>query len=899
MGLIPTEGESPTVRCESLRISYLDPLSKTGERLTEDVFIDPRDSWCDGGDTLLVSAHALQSLQHALDRESKYAKGTTDTVDKCRHDYLRELHYLLEELKRLSDSNPQFAPEIKATLEKVGGVQEEGEGFGATLSPEDAECIAASVGPREAADKELVDQLQDAKLGTDDELTMRLLLKKLRDATQSLMKERDRLRKILGPLDGDSSKMIEALLAAAEGEGATLCDIVVGVQDAAKTEQGKQDVEDAATDHLRDKHARLAAQLAELEPKVERWRATLAEMEEREAKIWDLTEEVTATQALVDEKEAQGPQQPDDALLLKEAMESMSAAERQKVECAEENIASDRAEAAALNKRLFTLERDVQERHEEEMKCRQCIEGAAEELATLGERVRGAEERLHIAELEEERASELHEKVRSERMLAEDEYLASKGPPPRARDLQTLEEEVQQQRAKNADLREVEASVFEKEKLYEVRVEHTEWAWLALQEERAAEALNRKLEESEAQVSTKRRLVDDPDLMDYFERIELPQFAASSRWKNLHHDLRGKSKRLSEARQMQQQVTQAKFLDVLKAVKRPTQKAEPPAWMAEAFLPNPDNQDDRPTTAASTATGGTAISSRNDGAELSSVRRSCAASDIGTKPCTSLHEPRNPPVWFRRPEDLRVKLAGAERTTSRLSEALEERKPAEEEVVAELRGLGYLFRAQASESSRLHSEVRSCLVAALGAVDAESHADELSRGLAASLREHQVRLSRAEEAWQQAEQVCERSHGRKETAVASEHDACADAEKALSQVTRKLYNVCSHVAQSGPKDIRVPAKRCCADLSMAEQQLAAARAARAAAWPKVVSAVGRLEAEREGLEGTRTCLQEETRRQNLLAAEIVAPPQAKRALASMRAAMKNQEAGASLCPPNG
>jgi hypothetical protein len=245
------------------------------------------------------------------------------------------------------------------------------------------------------------------------------------------------------------------------------------------------------------------------------------------------------------------------------------------------------------------------------------------------------------------------------------------------------------------------------------------------------------------------------------------------------------------------------------------------------------------------------------------------------------------PVLFRRPEDLRVRLAGSEITVGHVDKVLSEHQSHTAHLAADLRKISSQITSLGAESFRLHAEAQNELIAMQNgciASNLQFPDSALSKDLTSALAEHQVALDHAEQVWQQAEQICERNLGEAEV-LGSEH-SCSVRERELNAATRCLYSTASQAASDAAPALAESAQRCVLGLQAAEPQLTAAGVARNALWPRAAELSERLRWERQVQDGLESFLRDETSRRDLLDKERKAPDgEAKRALASMRAVL--------------
>jgi len=422
-----------------------------------------------------------------------------------------------------------------------------------------------------------------------------------------------------------------------------------------------------------------------------------------------------------------------------------------------------------------------------------------------------------------------------------DEYTAATMPPPKEKDYSLLEREIEEQKMKNEELRQEESRLWDRVALYEKRWDHAENSYLAKKEEEAAAEFYAKLasEEAEAQAAASRvpKVVarpSDPLLLDYRERLALPEYAKLQRHFNLFTD--------DQARDRRQQQKDKEVAELRRQQQEQRAKEETPAVPSTAVAAN---------------------------AQV--------------------------PLTFRRPEDIRVRAAAAERNVEKAQAALE-KGGQQLGQLEELQSLSQEIGANSAEAARIHNQVSERFDAAISSCSASEPLppppNSLQAELAAALQQHRAALSSSEEAWRFAELACAR--GASEAALVAEGEACTAAEERLTITSRSLYNAADQAARSGTEALVAPSRQCLADWDAAEPRLVATRVARLNAWPHALHAAHGLQQSRAAQERLQAYLRAEERRQHLLEKELVAPPEAKRALEAMRAATREP---AVLAPP--
>lgn len=241
------------------------------------------------------------------------------------------------------------------------------------------------------------------------------------------------------------------------------------------------------------------------------------------------------------------------------------------------------------------------------------------------------------------------------------------------------------------------------------------------------------------------------------------------------------------------------------------------------------------------------------------------------------------PVWFRRHEDIRVKRALAVQTTAEIEDVLKVTNEKVRDLKKDLKKRGQDLVHGIEATSELLLEAANRFSQAMSTSSADDSA--LREQLELALRQHQACTTRAEDAWRLAEMGCD--IGGSEDSLAHEELACNVTEEDLLHACRGIYSVASEVAAEGTDDLVPLARQFTTDWEAAEALLGGMDW-KGKVWPSLFRASGRLDAERATQDALTALLQMEAKRKNLLDAELVAPPEAKRALAAMRS-LSSQE----------
>lgn len=326
------DGKPRKVPCESLRITYEDPL--THVHRAEEVFLDPRDLWSRGQSLLLVNGASLVALQAKSDKEQSFALSSQSATERCRRDYLREQRLLLDELARLLelDLNIPRAMQEEAieVIEKAMEVAEQG--------PDESQMVFSEVDQRLAveyyvppndADEEILKNLQKAEVELGDEVCTRLLVQKVRSINAEHLKKREQMREMLdelagsdfasdsGPRDMEGKiKLIHGMIIQAQNQGASWTEIGMTVMDCAAkkwaqlVDEGStdknvlQETEDVMTDHLREQYQTMVHKQKDY-VKLQHFYSLLAQQEEHAAMLMDLKSKAEGAEGKAEIKEAE------------------------------------------------------------------------------------------------------------------------------------------------------------------------------------------------------------------------------------------------------------------------------------------------------------------------------------------------------------------------------------------------------------------------------------------------------------------------------------------------------------------------------------------------------------------------------------------------------------------
>lgn len=837
-----------------LRISYRQP--RTGQSLQEIVYVDRRDKWCspDGG-TLLVPTAAVEALQCNLQLQRDATTDTIGVLDAARRNYLREHQYLIEELGRLAQvaSLPTLAAELRATLHSRLALSEAAaEDAGAVADEADQLEVISTISTVPSHDDKLLKSLRGAGIKSKNELTLRYLLKRIHAELDDLIGDRDRLALILEGLENPGD-LLKALIAAATQEGATLSDVIMELYGLVVAEQ--DDIEAVATKRLKTRYVSLLDSYGQAEEKATAWRRTLAMHEEREAAIFNLDVEVkNCEEELVVKQEKDGEDRVKrrnhyeaerEAALAEEAaieaynaslknpdinlsnfFDKLSTAQQMKIRGLENQIKSAQDEAMRMRIHISNGEEELESREVKKDELRgeigKCEREVQEEEDTLA---RIEQEMLDMAKREMEQEQNFSELEEQAARLAEELEAAMN--PPKSTDIPEVEAEIAVAEARNRELEESVEYFEGRQHLYLERVSYIRNVFLARQEELAAEEFYRKLERGKVVKRAERGPREtDPQLQPYYQRVKHPDYADMPRFGQLHTDDRARVRRcqkgFEEHAEVEHRVREA--------------RAQPVVY---AGIPG-------------------------DG--------------------------QRAPLNFRHDEDLRVKLGGASRHVEHVESAVSEREERSEELAAALRGLVVELAARGRAHLARSSAARRMLEAGLGGVAAPlvlPDSDERA-GLLAALGLHASRVEEAEEAWEHAERRQELGPGCGEAELAAERRSCTDREEAVVLAGQELYRYAASGALAEAQDeaVHSACRSFCQDVETAAPSLDAAKAAILEMWPLALRLASDLDVELAMQGSLQTLLREKERSRRLLDTLVHAPPEARQALASVRAALR-------------
>jgi hypothetical protein len=448
------------------------------------------------------------------------------------------------------------------------------------------------------------------------------------------------------------------------------------------------------------------------------------------------------------------------------------------------------------------------------------INDAESEFATLKQRELDAQTEAEVLEVEQEK---LANELEAAQMPAKPD------------DVPIIEEEIFAAEMRTKELEEEHAYYREREKLYEGRVDMARNAWLGVEGE-AASNFNRKPRGSVKLPQPKRTFDGDPDLLDYKDRIKHPKYETLARFDKLHTDERARLRRL---RLFQSEMSEEEQRRIMKA-------AQPVEYTGSM---NPHVQP--------------------------------------------------PPVNFYYDENLRVKHASFERSTGIVSSSLDERTELSGCISGELQRLIAELSTRALEGILPYSTARIRFEEALlaevrspgGEATEASAAGEPERdSLVLSLEQHSTRhascVGEAETAWSRTYLACK---GRiSEAQLAAKESDCAARGEAVTLAAQELYKAAATAVQECQEEeaFQEICRNYCRDIEkLANEGDPASKAASdVELWRQALRLTLDLEGELAIQDGLSALLREKDRSRKLLAAELGAPADARRALAAVRAA---------------
>lgn len=195
---------------------------------------------------------------------------------------------------------------------------------------------------------------------------------------------------------------------------------------------------------------------------------------------------------------------------------------------------------------------------------------------------------------------------------------------------------------------------------------------------------------------------------------------------------------------------------------------------------------------------------------------------------------------------------------------------------------------QARAESR-RSAVAEAEAGEFEAASASAVGDSEDARLVALLEQHSARhascADEAEQSWSRVEAVCERRVG--EAQLAAEERSCAARDEVVTLAAQELYKTAAHTVEERQEDasFQEVCRSYCRDMERAAPFLETSKVARAELWRQALRLAADLEGELAIQGGLQALLREKDRTRKLLAAELDAPGESKRALATVRVAL--------------
>eukprot|EP00927_Polykrikos_kofoidii_P030768 TRINITY_DN26488_c0_g1_i1.p1 TRINITY_DN26488_c0_g1~~TRINITY_DN26488_c0_g1_i1.p1 ORF type:complete len:926 (+),score=204.73 TRINITY_DN26488_c0_g1_i1:147-2924(+) len=856
--------DGTSVSARTLQVCYNEPTQ--GTPLTENVFIDPRDTWCigdgQGGDVLFVTAAAVEALQRRLTKEAAWTDGAIASLNATRHDYLLEHRVLVEELQRLATdvSLPALAAEIQLALDTSLELSEAAaHDAGAVANEADQDAVFCKVCYKQEGDEDLIRYLRSVGVNTTNELSIRLLLVRMRGSLTSLLIERERLTTVLTGLEGPGADLIGAMLAAADLAGTKLVDVIQGLQK--NVDQDKRDgITDIVTKKLPKRYETLVNTLEGNSNRLKEWWDKLAEHEESEARAFGLQQEVRTYEQELSVKEATDAankeaerekhrRQEEKAAEAKAEADAKNAAqkaandaikdidmdslwdrlttqEQMYIRKLEMQANKARDEVTTLQNQTYTAESEVESREKNKADLRKYIASTEQDVHTCENELENAEETRNELEEEEVRSRDEFKKLKKRRAEMEDEWEAANMPVPSANNLTGMEDEILAAEMRNKELSE-ELGFFEaRERLYEGRVEVARGAWNEKEEATMSPTILKAPRTAPAPRQPK-PTPSDVDLMGYRQRIRHPKYQSMDRNSKLYYDDRCVDKRL--------------------------------------------------------------LLMQEEGAEVEARLREARQQEV-VHHMPSGKDGSKVPLNFRRPEDLKTRLVTARRDTAHVASTIEDRAMLRADLRGELRFLGSELASHAIKGAQIYSDARQHFSASLVGLEkqtVESACPE-REALLSALARHQSCTIEMEEAWSVAERACERAESKVE--LLREQQSCNQHETSMIHAIQQLYKRAAETVVEGEGRDENPShvccKRFCKDMEAATPTFDAVRAVCAGLWPRVLRLAEDLDCEKQIRSSLDVLYKEKDRNRRLLTAELTAPPEARRALARVRAALK-------------
>eukprot|EP00913_Durusdinium_trenchii_P018036 g16948.t1 len=261
------DGKPKKVPCESLRITYEDPLSR----------VQRAEDGSDGGlsgparplvtRTKLASGewnclgfHEVRAVVHLSytkgsslfhrhwNEEQNFALSSQSATERCRRDYLREQRLLVDELQRLLELELNIPKAMQAEaqqfIDQAMDIAENGpDASEMVFTDADSRNAVEFYVPRHDEDDEILEHLTKAQVDLGDEVCTRLLVQKVRSINSEDLRKREQMKQMLEDLAGSDLnsekgpgdiegriKLIHGMIIQAQNQGASWTSLGVAPQ---------------------------------------------------------------------------------------------------------------------------------------------------------------------------------------------------------------------------------------------------------------------------------------------------------------------------------------------------------------------------------------------------------------------------------------------------------------------------------------------------------------------------------------------------------------------------------------------------------------------------------------------------------------------------------------------
>lgn len=710
------EETSPKAACKTLHVSYLDPL--TQQRIAEDVFVDPRDKWLGEPNVLLVNGSNVTKLRDKSDKELRQGRAAQAIMEHLRRDYFREQQCLLDEIRQYAElpgkSNAaQAAAQVLETAKKFAERAEQGPKD--VVSDEIAKGIGSLITEDVWFDKELIAFWKSMGLEFPDELSVRLALKRSRDAVEKEFTRRAEMQKKMndfleeekrngGKQTSNLTRMVGSMLRSASDVGTSYTEVAHAIMNTIKKNpMARQETEDKMTGNVRAQCTAVKTKIQELEPTVAAYREKKSEAAAQALRLTTLQEEIDAAEeellrrseaveaeAIRREEEAEAAKQKEaealeamrrevEAMLAqgvpKDIKDKMSPEERAQLKNAEDAASHNRAEAKRLEAKAAKLQESAEEalhamavlNFRLDSSRRQKVE-LTEKDAQLAKDLQEASDRLQGIRTEAEAAEE---EARSKEIL----LAASKAPPFNVEAFLKLKDKAEAALERDKGLKQEEEMYQSEVQRLLPLVAQRKLQLLAKEEEMAAARLAAKEEAAAAAAPPPLPVVKpeehkDPLDLDYRHRSAHPELQSQPRFMSLYTDMRARDRNLKK-KQEERAEEASRLLHTLHSPDENVFGLEPTT--AEEFNANldlmlpPIRHPPSPTGASS---GGYTPATEKSSPGKSSPGKGYSPNKLGGFSPPKAKEGRPVPINFRYREDLKVKLARSRLTVAELASRL-------------------------------------------------------------------------------------------------------------------------------------------------------------------------------------------------------------------------------------